>query len=373
MEDRKKGRPIHRRDFVVGSASVATLAGLGVGCSDDSGNGPDPDAPPVADGGADSARDLPREASAACDEKPQPLAPVSGPARVVEVHDEKSVASGSYDAARVKAMVLAGLQTLADVTDTKQAWQKLLPDFSASMRIGIKVNCLNPNLYNATEVLKALIESLTKDLGADSGKIWVWDRRTDELTRSKLTQSALGVQVAGTVASTSDASGPGYESQAECAIDRETHLSRILTAETDVTINIALLKTHNISGITGALKNVYGCVDNPGDFHSEFNTYAPALYRLDAMRKPFRLHITEGLKAVTKGDTTDYPDAMPGRLLFATDPVALDAHALELVNTLRTQNPKVPALPADKVKWLDEAARLNLGTMTTDAKLVTMP
>jgi len=64
---------------------------------------------------------------------------------------------------------------------------------------------------------------------------------------------------------------------------------------------------------------------------------------------------------------------MPGRLLLSTDPVALDAHALELVNTIRTQDFKVPALPADKVKWLDEAVRLNLGTRTTDPQLVTMP
>ena len=53
--------------------------------------------------------------------------------------------------------------------------------------------------------------------------------------------------------------------------------------------------------------------------------------------------------------------------------VALDAHALQLVNTLRAQDPKkLKPLPADKVKWIDEAARLNLGTKNVDAQIVTM-
>jgi len=368
MEQGNKG--IDRRDFLVGSASLALVAGLAPGCSDDGEVHPDaaPDAP-----GSDTTQDLPREAAASCNDPPQPLAPPTGPSRVVEVHDPQSVSTSGYDAPRVKEMLAAGIQKLADQPDTKQAWKQLIPDFAASMRIGIKVNCLNAHLFNSTELLLALIESLVNDLGADSQKIWVWDRRTDEMTRSKLTESSLKVKVAGTVASTSNPVGVGYESKAECVIDRETLLSKILTTETDITINIALLKTHNVSGITGALKNVYGCIDNPGQFHDQFDTYMPALYRLDGMRTPFRLHITEGLKAVTKGDTTDYPDAMPGRILLSTDPLALDTHALQLVNTLRTQNPKIPPLPADKVLWIDEAARLNVGTKNLDSQVVTMP
>ena len=359
---------IDRRDFLVGSASLALVAGLG--CSDDGGKAagaPDgalPDAP------GDGPSDIPKEAAASCSDTPQPLAAPSGPARVVEVHDESAVTSSGFDAVKVKAMVLAGIKELAGETDVKQAWKTLIPDFLPSMRIGLKVNCLNANLYNSNEVMLALIETLTADLGADSQNIWVWDRRTDELIRSKLTESTLGVKCAGTLVSTGDPSGPGYESQAECVIDRETHLSKILTTETDITINLALLKTHNVSGITGALKNVYGCIDNPGSYHSGFNSYMPALYRLDNLRKPFRLHITEGLKAVTKGDTTDYPDAAPGRLLFSQDPLALDYHSLQLVNTLRTQNPNIKPLPTDKVAWVDEAARLNLGTKNIDAKIV---
>jgi hypothetical protein len=286
---------------------------------------------------------------------------------VAEVHDAKAVVGSTVDGARVKAMLAAGLKALAKEANLKLAWKRILPDFAPSMRIGIKVNCLSSYLTSSLPLLAALVETLALDLGADAKKIVVWDRRGDELARSKMTAAALGVSVLGTQRSTSDLSGPGYEPKAECILGKSTRLARLLTQETDLTINIALLKTHNISGATGALKNCYGCIDNPGDFHADLNHELPVIYRLDPIWRRMRLHITDGLIAVLKGDTSDPPDAVPGRLLLATDPVALDAHTIALVNTLRGA---LPPLPATKLQWLDGAAKLNLGTTSRDAQLV---
>jgi Domain of unknown function (DUF362)/TAT (twin-arginine translocation) pathway signal sequence len=377
MSDKKRTE-IDRRDFIVGAAATAAAVGLGAGglsaCSDDT-NPPPADTGPGKEGGADGPlADGPlADTGPACDSTPAALPAIGGPATVVEVHDPKSVTTTGVDAVRAKAMLIAGLNKLAGETDIKQAWKKLIPDFSATMKIGLKTNCLSSKLYSSNELLLALIETLVNDLGADSSKIWVWDRRTDELTRSKLTQAALKVKVAGTLVSTTDASGPGYEKAAECVLKQATRVSTILSQETDITINLPLLKTHNISGITGAMKNTYGCIDNPGDFHSGFNDDLPAIYRLDAIRKPMRLHICEAFKAVTKNyDPTGYPDAMPGRLLISADPVALDTQSLKLVNALRTANPKLQPVTASMLKWLDGAAALNLGTKNVDEKLVTL-
>jgi hypothetical protein len=371
MSHNKDNCQLDRREFIVGSASIAIAASAGmVGCDEagrtkkDTGAG--------IDLGQDAATDAASDAAASCSEMPQPLEPVSGPSRVVEAIDPQAVTATSYDDARVQAMLLAGLTALADTDDIKQAWKILLPDFASSMRIGLKVNCLNSKLYNSTSLLKAMIATLTQDLGADPQRVWIWDRRTDELERSKMDEATLGVKVAGTILSTKDSSGPGYESEASCVIDQQTHLSRILTQETDITINLPVLKTHNIPALTGALKNTYGCIDNPGEFHAGFNQYMPAIYRLDPIHKRLRLHIIEALRAVTKGDTTDYPDALPGRLLLSTDPLALDTHAVQLVNTLRAAD-SLNELPTDKLGWLGEAAALNLGSQSVDAQLITMP
>jgi hypothetical protein len=84
-----------------------------------------------------------------------------------------------------------------------------------------------------------------------------------------------------------------------------------------------------------------------------------------------RLHITEALLAVAQGSTEDPPDATPGRLLLSADPLALDSHALEVVNALRATAGGQPVDTA-RVGWLDEAKRLNIGTRTVDLKAVNL-
>ena len=365
------GASVGRREFLVGSASLALAAGLAGACSDDSGKPADARTEGAGrDGGSDLKGGEHRIADGAAPcPSPSPLVPPASPARVVEVHDASCVSGTTVDGARVKAMLAAGLKSLAQAADVKAAWKALIPDFAPSMRIGIKLNCLSSYVYSSVPFLQALIETLVQDLGADAAKLVVWDRRGDELTRSKITEAALKVKVLGTVASTTDGAGPGYETKEMCVLTKSTHLSKILTTETDITINIPLLKTHTVSGMTGSMKNVYGCIDNPGDFHSDLIHVLPVIYRMDEIRKRVRLHITEGLFAVVKGDTADPPDTVPGRLLLATDPVALDSRAIALANTLRgTAKPIDPT----KLAWLDEALKLNLGTTTRDDQLITL-
>lgn len=369
-EDRSQ---LDRREFLIGSASLALAAGVGLACSDGGGKTPDakPDARhdgPVKEG---SVKEGSPGDGPACG-APQPLPKPASPALVVDVQDLKSVGStGIIDAVRVKAMLASGLTALAKQTDIKQAWKTLIPDFAPSMRIGIKLNCLSSYLYNSVPLVKALVETLVQDLGADAAKIIVWDRRTDELSRSKLTDAAVGAKVVGTFKTPKDTTGPGYEAKSECVLTQQTHLSRILTEETDITINIPLLKTHTVSGITGAMKNAYGCIDNPGSFHGDIIHQIPVIYRLDRVRQRMRLHITEALLAVAQGSTEDPPDATPGRLLLSVDPLALDSHALEVINALRASGGGQP-VEAARVAWLDEAAKLNIGTRTVDLKSVNL-
>ena len=372
MKDRKDqtDNRVDRRQFVVGSASLAVVAGAGLaGCSDD-------DDPRPQDSGLDttgSEAGPGKEAGPNKEAGPGKEAgadgPLPGSSRVVEVHDPKVVNGKVYDATRVKAMLTSGLIALAGAKEIKQAWKTLLPGFTASKRIGLKVNCLSYYLYNSTELLSALVETLVKDLGADAKKIFVWDRRGDELTRSKITNAAVGCSVLGTVKSLSDSSGPGYETAAVTVKGKQAHLSKILTQQTDITINLPVLKTHGISGVTGALKNIYGVIDNPGDFHSGLNDYLPALYALPPIPKHVVLNITEGLLAVTKGDTSDPPDTVAARILLSSDPVAHDAHEVALINQLRgTLKP----VDTSKLTWLDNAEKANLGTKKVDLKLVKM-
>ena len=360
-KDRKESEPLEldRREFVVGAASAALLAGVG-GCSDDDNGSPGADAAVAGqEAGAGKEAGVGKEAGAG---KEAGVGKDGGGAvslagRVAEVTDTKSVPSGvTLDKARVRGALRAGLMALAGTSSLAAAWKVLLPGFVATTRIGIKVNTINYKMSNSPELILALVETMTQDLGAKKANIVVWDRQDYELTAAKLTQAALGVTV---MATDQGSGGPGYETTKHPVRSRTTTLSKVLTEKTDITFDLGMLKDHDIGGITGALKNVYGMIDNPGDFHNELNKDLPELFALSAVRKSVRLCIIEGFLAVRQGGPMGPPTDKPGKLLLSTDPVAIDAQALAIINSLR----KVP-VSAAMTAWLAASAAKGLGSAT---------
>ena len=360
----KKEHELDRREFVVSATSAALLVGAGGlgGCSDDDGPpeadaavqgseaGTGKEAGPGKEAGTGKEAGPGKEAGT-----PKDGGSVSLAARVVEITDSKSVPSGvTLDKARVRGALRAGLMELAGATSLAAAWKVLLPGFKDSMRIGLKVNTINNKAANSPELLLALIETMTQDLGAKKGNIIVWDRVDYELTAAKLDKATLGVTVQAT---DKGAGGPGYESTKLKVRSSTTTLSKILTQQTDITFDLGVLKDHDIGGITGALKNVYGMIENPGDFHNELGKDLPELYGLAAVRKSVRLCILEGFIAVKQGGPMGPPTNKPGKLLLSTDPVAMDAHALTIINGLR----KVP-VDSSMMGWLASAAKKGLGS-----------
>ncbi len=335
MHDKKQDRGprrVRRREFLIeGAAATSAAALLAGGCGDD-----------------DQEQQIPK---------------VDMKARVVEVKDEKAVSDkGVLDAARARAMLHAGLKELTKQTDLATAWKVLIPDFTAETRIGIKISGINWKVCNSPEMIKALIDTLTSDLGADPKKMMVWDKTSWELVLAKLTEKDLGVKVQGTVSSPQ---GPGYEATKHTVLNTPCQLSRILSDMTDVTINCGVLKSHDIAGVTGALKNVYGMFTEPGDFHKNLNAALPELYAL--VHKSNRLCINEGFLAVASGGPMGAASHKPGKLLLSVDPVAIDAHVLALINGLA----KTP-VPDKKLKWLDGAVAKGLGSKVPKLTRLTM-
>jgi len=254
---------------------------------------------------------------------------------------------------------------LALLVPTGAPWPTLLPDWTQETRLGIKVNVLNEQCPTSLTLVKALVDSLVDGLGASRDRIIVWDRRVDELERCGFTEAAVGAKVVGTITSVSDGSGPGYGSPT-CGVvaGRAPRLSRVLTELTDMTINVPVLKTHAICGVTGALKNIYGVIDNPGDYHKNINTALPDLYRLPPIRRRFRFHLLDALVAVTTGGTSSPVDTVPRRLLASADPVALDRYALALADRLRDEKQLgLPPVDRTVTGWMENAHALGLGSL----------
>lgn len=105
--------------------------------------------------------------------------------------------------------------------------------------------------------------------------------------------------------------------------------------EADALINISKMKTHALERVTGAVKNMYGCIHglHKAKGHTQYpsaDSFARMLIDLNQFVKP-RLYIMDGIMAMEgNGPTSGDPTAM-NVLLVSKDPVALDSVFCRLI------------------------------------------
>jgi uncharacterized protein (DUF362 family)/Pyruvate/2-oxoacid:ferredoxin oxidoreductase delta subunit len=105
--------------------------------------------------------------------------------------------------------------------------------------------------------------------------------------------------------------------------------------ETEALVSLSKLKTHSLTRMTGAVKNLYGCVTSPAKtqlhfLHPSTFEFSQMLVSLALLLKP-RLHIMDGVMAMEGNGPRGGKPRHMGVLLFSTDPVALDTVMCDLV------------------------------------------
>lgn len=101
-------------------------------------------------------------------------------------------------------------------------------------------------------------------------------------------------------------------------------------------INLPKMKAHQLTTITGAVKNTFGCVHglNKAAYHATYpdaDSFSKMLIDLNQIIKP-KLHIMDGIVAMEgNGPASGTPRNM-NVLLVSADPVALDATFCRLIN-----------------------------------------
>jgi uncharacterized protein (DUF362 family) len=366
-----------RREILTGVAGAAAASSLGgvAGCFPGvGGNWPDagPDTGPTTcgcsgpDGGTSLGQTSARE-------------PLPGKATVATIQRDDSIDSKglSTDAAQISAvqtMVDAVLSALAD--GAANPWSKILPSVGACTRIGLKINCLNGAFPTTPAVVRAIIGSLVDKADVCAGNIIVWDRNLYEMNGSGgtviYTADVLrGARLLGTLDQpTAQGKGPGYSKADYGTIQGAApKLSRILTELTDVTINCPVFKVHGQTGVTGALKNIFGIIDCPSSFHTDpekhqdIHTALPAIYNIPPIRNSIKLTVVDALRAVAAGDTSSMPNAQPGRIFASMDPLALDYYMLDLMNEIRAARPRnMPPVSTEVLGWMENAYQAGIGT-----------
>jgi len=153
----------------------------------------------------------------------------------------------------------------------------------------------------------------------------------------------------------------GYDSEAYVVMDfidpgnhkpedplaRRSHLCNIVSKRVNKVVNLCLLKDHASAGVTGALKNMsHGMFNNVARSHSspglnQCHMFIPAAVSLAKLRQKVVLHIMEGLLGMYQGGPGVWNPSTGAweykSLLVATDPVALDRVAWDILDAKRKE------------------------------------
>jgi uncharacterized protein (DUF362 family) len=284
----------------------------------------------------------------------------AGKSRVVRVRRTDAISDADeVNAAVVKTMVDQSVAKLTGKNTADEAWKSL---FGPSDVVSVKVNCLfGMGASTHVEVAKAVVAGLLA-AGVPADKITIWDREDKHLIVCGYEiNRGLGVKVMGT----------GWDAQPTKSGSLNGKLATLVSDPAITAIvNVPVLKTHSISGITLAHKNHYGSIDNPGAHHGNgCDPYLTDLNALPCIKDKTRLILADALRPVGEGG----PSAQPqhtwsyGAILAATDPVALDSVGARILDEWRVTKNMEPITP--KAHFLQTSEKAGLGT-TTGIELV---
>lgn len=292
------------------------------------------------------------------------LSPIAGRARGGAVAQSKVVLVRSQRVfgARLRInrgvlekMLDQGMMLLTGEKTPQRAWEKL---FSSDEKVGIKPNGLGgATCATSKELIELCIERLT-GIGIKAENIYLWDQNPRFIRNWGFTVKPRG---------------PGVRVfNVQGTWDKPIRhgsfhgrITRIITREVDAILNLPILKDHSIAGVTIAMKNHYGSIDNPGKHHgNNCDPYIADLNAVPAIKNKTRLIICDALRPLCQGGPRDRPQFrwIFGGLLLSTDPVAHDTVGMGIIKARRAE---VGLPPLERVgrppKHIATAAARGLG------------
>lgn len=274
----------------------------------------------------------------------------AGPA-VVIVRDktQKSIVENNVDAAIVQKLVDEAVMKLAGKDDIAKAWAAYV---SPKDKVAIKFNGLFARATTHAEVVAAVTSGLLK-AGVDPANIVIYDRHDKDFKTASISPNREG---AGPRAfATEKDYGPNVK-----AGPVDTQLTNILL-KADVLINLPMMKTHVLAGISGALKNHLGTVPNANAFHRDTCQHVADISALGPVKDKTRICICDALYGLfDKG-----PQFNPAcrwdyhGIIASVDPVALDAVLADILKAKRVEKGLAPY--HKEIKHIERAAELGIG------------
>lgn len=334
------GTPMNRRDFL--STATATATGVALGGL----------VPRLAYGG-------------------QPA--LSTPGKIVRVHAPGTIKGGKVRGRKIivgdrgRELVHRALTELTGEATPEAALKRFI---SADDVVGLKVNCLgSPGLASHPDITFALVDLLQK-IGVGPDRIIVFDQFGSRMRKAgyKLIDRKGKVRVIRHWGASSSKEDPkwGYGEKVVTPAG-PTRFAKIVEQVTAI-INLPVPKDHDLNGVTGAIKNVaFGSIDVVPKFHcnkgygwvdgkkvKKKGTCQPEckwghcsvvrLYSDPRLKDKVRFHLADATAVLYHGGPqfqakwTDVYDSV----LISTDPVAMDATILRIVDEHRARHKMVP-------------------------------
>ncbi|MGD0173278.1 MAG: DUF362 domain-containing protein [Anaerolineales bacterium] len=275
---------------------------------------------------------------------------------VIYTHHGGVWSDDTLNAGVLSQMLDTTLTKLTGLNDASESWRAL---FDPGERIAIKANVFgNSLIWTHYPLVQAVTAGLIK-AGIPAEQILIFDALTSEFETAKypVNPDGPGVRCRGTDRSYTDSFPAGIP---------YVQLSDLLL-QSDALINMPVLKSHMIAGMTFTLKNHFGSTDNPSALHNVVQGI-PQLNALPAIKDRTRLVIGDMLEANLKY-TASWPywkaDYRGDAILMSYDPLAADAFGFTVLDKLVTASGgEMETLAGMAQPWLQAAASAGLGAGT---------
>lgn len=226
--------------------------------------------------------------------------------RVVSVRSERAVAASTDDPLVFEEMIDAGVRRLTGEPTAALSWRRIL---GAAERIAVKFNSVGARELDTNNALALTLVDRLETAGFPRRTITLVEVPEYVIERAGCRKAASG-----------------WDGFVEVGGGREP-LARYWS-EADAVINVALLKTHNIAGMSCSLKNLsHAIIQHPARFHANgCAPYVGQIVRQPVVAEKLKLNLVNALRIVIRngpeaatGDIVDH-----GGLIFGFDPLATD-------------------------------------------------
>jgi hypothetical protein len=268
----------------------------------------------------------------------------------------------------VAAMLEKGLLELTGTASLRESWEDLLPDFSVSDKITLKVNLNNatfdPNLTNnrmdqTMPLINCVLDHLVRIMKIPEDQITLLDasRWAHPVVMKGRCRFPKVQWIDSTVEDRWDSGESVTFSKNQPNPGGKFWMPRAYTNAEHI-INLCLMKNHGC-GITGAMKNHFGSIPSPKFLHDGLGNkgYIADLCNTKSIKEKVRINIADALFANWHNNVwaprpwNTFPEPSPNSILMSKDPVALDSVMLDhIIMEIETQGDNAPQWVRDCVK-----------------------